>query len=398
MATIRPARPGDFPALRALLEDAHLPTEGVEADHVRFWVAEEEGRIAGVIGLEVYGDAGLLRSAAVTPAVQGTGVGTFLVRHLLAQATDLGIGTIYLLTETAESWFPRFGFRVVSREEVNARVRKSPEFRGVCPDTAVAMVADIQGSVPSPDSSFRNVYADATRADAYASLEFAATYGLAFRDLPDLLARHVTGRRALDFGCGAGRSTRFLLRLGYETVGVDIAEEMLDRARLRDPDGRYHRIPDTGPEEPAEGEGPFDLILSAFAFDNIPSFATKVSILTALVRHLAPTGRLVNLVSSPDIYRHEWVSFSTKDFPENKTARSGDTVHIVMLEVEDSRPVEDVYWTEEDYHGVHRAAGLVPLEVHHPLGLASDGVAWKTETTISPWAIHVLAPIGREGS
>lgn len=397
MATIRPARPGDLPAVCALLEALHLPTEGVEAPHVELWVAEEGGRVAGVIGLEVYGDAGLLRSAAVTPAAQGTGVGATLVRHLLAQAKDLGIGTVSLLTETAESWFPRFGFRVVSREEVDARVRQSPEFRGVCPDTAVAMVADIQGSVPSPNPSFRNVYADATRADAYASLEFAATYGLAFRDIPDLLARHVTGRRALDFGCGAGRSTRFLQRLGYETVGVDVAEEMLDRARLRDPDGRYHRIPDTGPEELAEGEGPFDLILSAFAFDNIPTFATKTTILSALRRHLAPAGRLVNLVSAPEIYTHEWVSFSTKDFPENRAAGSGDSVHIVMLDVEDSRPVEDVYWTEEDYHRVHRAAGLVPLEVHRPLGLPSDGVVWKTEATISPWAIHVLAPVGREG-
>ncbi len=394
MATIRPARPGDLPALRALLEAVHLPTEGMEAPHVQLWIAEEGGRVAGVIGLEVYGDAGLLRSAAVTPAAQGTGVGAALVRHLLAQAKDLGIGTVSLLTETAESWFLRFGFRVVSREEVDTRVRQSTEFRGVCPETAVAMVADLGGSGPSPNPSFRNVYADATRADAYASLEFAATYGLAFRDIPDLLARHVTGRRALDFGCGAGRSTRFLQRLGYETVGVDIAEEMLDRARLRDPDGRYHRIPDTGPGELEEG--PFDLILSAFAFDNIPTFAKKMDILSALRRHLAPTGRLVNLVSSPDIYRNEWVSFSTKDFPENRAARSGDTVHIVMLDVEDSRPVEDAYWTEEDYQKVHRAAGLVPLEVHRPLGLPSDGVVWKTETTISPWAIHVLAPVGRE--
>ncbi|GEM_PF-249107 len=394
MTAIRPARPGDLPAVRTLLNVVHLPFEGVEAPHVRLWVAEEEGQVVGVIGLEVYGDVGLLRSAAVHPGAQGSRVGTRLVEHLLAEARRLGLRTVHLLTLTAESWFPRFGFRAVSREEVDARVKESPEFHGLCPETAVAMVADLGGPVPSPDNSFRNVYADVTRADAYASLEFAATYGLAFRDLPDLLARHVTGRRALDFGCGAGRSTRFLQRLGYETVGVDIAEEMLDRARLRDPDGRYHRIPDTGPEELVEA--PFDLILSAFAFDNIPTFARKVEILTALGRHLAPTGRLVNLVSSSDIYRHEWVSFSTNDFPENRTARSGDRVHIVMLDVEDRRPVEDVYWTEEDYERVHGAAGLVPLEVHRPLGLPSDGVPWKTETTISPWAIHVLAPAGRE--
>ena len=50
-----------------------------------------------------------------------------------------------------------------------------------------------------------NVYNDARRADAYATLEFPGTYWLAFRDLPEIIARHVTGPVALDFGCGAGR-------------------------------------------------------------------------------------------------------------------------------------------------------------------------------------------------
>ena len=63
-------------------------------------------------------------------------------------------------------------------------------------------------------TTFRNVYEDAGRAEAYSRLEFPGTYFLAYRDLPALLGRHVGGRRALDFGCGAGRSTRFLRRLG----------------------------------------------------------------------------------------------------------------------------------------------------------------------------------------
>ena len=68
--------------------------------------------------------------------------------------------------------------------------------------------------------AFENVYQDAARADAYSRLEFPGTYSLAFRDLPGLLAKHVSGRRAVDFGCGAGRSTRFLRTLGFEVIGV----------------------------------------------------------------------------------------------------------------------------------------------------------------------------------
>lgn len=61
---------------------------------------------------------------------------------------------------------------------------------------------------------FTNVYDDDTRALAYAGLEFPGTYDLAFRDVSGLLHRHVSGRRALDFGCGTGRSSRFLKERG----------------------------------------------------------------------------------------------------------------------------------------------------------------------------------------
>lgn len=235
---------------------------------------------------------------------------------------------------------------------------------------------------------FSNVYDDGTRADAYATLEFPGTYFLAFRDLPRLFAAHVKGTRALDFGCGAGRSTRFLRELGFEATGADVAAPMLARARDRDPGGDYRQVADG--DLSGLPEGAFDLVFSAFTFDNIPTGERKLALFRSLRRLLRSRGRLVNLVSSPEIYTHEWASFSTRDFPENRDARDGDPVRIVMLDVEDRRPVVDVLWTDEGYRGLYAAAGLALLEAHRPLGRPDEGYPWVSETTVAPWTIYVL--------
>lgn len=236
-----------------------------------------------------------------------------------------------------------------------------------------------------PTSS--NVYADDERARSYSLLEFPGTYGLAFRDLPELFARHVTGRRAVDFGCGTGRSSRFLRGLGFTVIGVDVSAAMLERARSIDPAGDYRLVPDG--DLGIAGNGAHDLVLSAFPFDNIPADRKEV-VLRAMRGLLAAGGRIVNLVSAAEIYWHEWVSFTTEDFPENRTARSGEGVRIVMLDVPDRRPVQDVLCTAEDYCELYARTGLRLLETHRPLATGKEDVAWKSEITVSPWAIHVL--------
>lgn len=235
---------------------------------------------------------------------------------------------------------------------------------------------------------FRNVYSDETRADAYAELEYPGTYYLAFRDLPALIERHVQGRHALDFGCGAGRSSRFLKDLGFDVVGVDIVERMLARARERDPRGDYRLLPE-GDFTTLEGHR-FNLVFSAFTFDNVPTREKRLALFQGLGRLLKDGGCIINLVSAPEIYLNEWASFSTKDFPENRLAGSGDDVRIIMLDVDDRRPVEDVLWTDDDYRNLYSAAGLEVLETHAPLGLSTDPCAWVSETRVSPWAIYVV--------
>lgn len=237
---------------------------------------------------------------------------------------------------------------------------------------------------------FANVYADTARAEAYARLEYPGTYHLAFRDLPGILTKHVSGKDALDFGCGTGRSTRFLRDLGYHAVGVDIAESMLAHARTLDPTGDYRLAAADAP--PQLDASAYDLIFAAFTFDNIPTAERKLEILQALRASLRPRGRIVLVVSDPAIYRHEWASFSTRDFPENHQARNGDIVRIVMLDVPDRRPVEDVLCTPDAYRQIFQQAGLIVLQAAHPLGRASEPYAWVSETKVAPWTVYVLRP------
>jgi len=236
--------------------------------------------------------------------------------------------------------------------------------------------------------SFSNVYDDDQRAEAYGKLEFPGTYYLAYRDLPAIIAEHVTGRAALDFGCGAGRSTRFLKKLGFDATGVDISASMIELACKADPEGRYQLVPDG--ERVPFAAGSFDLVLSAFAFDNIPGIPKRRELLRGLRDLLGDRGRLVLLGSTPDIYEHEWASFTTADFPENRRAKSGETVRIVMKDVEDRRPVVDLKWFHQDYLDLFSAAALRMVAHYTPLGRKEEPVEWLTESSIAPWMIYVL--------
>jgi trans-aconitate methyltransferase len=236
-------------------------------------------------------------------------------------------------------------------------------------------------------TDFVNCYADTERAEAYSKLEFARTYYLAYRDLPEIFHQHVKGRAAIDFGCGAGRSTRFLRQCGFDAVGIDISEQMVAKARQLDPSGDYRLIKDGdfSQFDPAA----CDLVLCAFTFDNI-AMEKKIALFRGLAGLLNPEGRIVNVVSSPEIYVNEWASFSTKDFPENRFARSGDVVRIITTDYADPRPVEDIICTDEAYQEIYRDAGLQSVAKYEPLATGNEPYEWVSETRIAPWVIYVL--------
>jgi amino-acid N-acetyltransferase len=136
---LRRAESADLPAVLALLERANLPAAGVPEALAQFMVAESEQQIVGVAGLEIYGHSALLRSVAVEESWRGSGVGRLLIEQALSETRERGINDVFLLTTTAEHYFPRFGFTCVSRDCVADEVRASAEFKGACPASAVVM-------------------------------------------------------------------------------------------------------------------------------------------------------------------------------------------------------------------------------------------------------------------
>ena len=188
--------------------------------------------------------------------------------------------------------------------------------------------------------------------------------------------------------CGTGRSTRFLRNLGLHVIGADVSQAMLDQARALDPCGEYRLIRDNITSEFAADS--FDIVLAAFTFDNMATEA-KADALRGLRILLAPTGCLFLIVSSPEIYINEWASFSTRDFPENRQARDGDRVRIIMLDVADDRPVEDVFCTDAQYRRLFEDAGLRLVEVQSPLATGEEPTRWVSETKTAAWTIYMLA-------
>lgn len=136
---LRPARPEDFRAVSTLLSEAELPIADLGATLAGFVVAEAQGQIVGVAGIELHLGHALLRSVAVRADVRGTRLGERLVHDRLAWASSRGAVDVYLLTTTAPLFFERFGFEPVERHSAPAPLQRTSEFASLCPESAVVM-------------------------------------------------------------------------------------------------------------------------------------------------------------------------------------------------------------------------------------------------------------------
>lgn len=148
MTMIRTATDDDLPRILALLTQSSLPTEDLADAMATFLVDERDGALAGVIGLQRFGQAGLLRSLAVAPAYQGQGIARRLVVALETEARLQEIDALYLLTQTAERFFTLQAFEAMPREQAPAALQASAEFHSLCPASAVCMRKRLSAVAP----------------------------------------------------------------------------------------------------------------------------------------------------------------------------------------------------------------------------------------------------------
>ena len=126
--------------VQKILQAHNLPTDDLsEVNLFHFFGCGEKPNPKGVIGLEVHGSDGLLRSLAVDSDAQGHGCGSSLYNQLEKHAKSIGIKALYLLTETAEDFFERKGFESIARELASDSIKQTREFNGLCPDNATLM-------------------------------------------------------------------------------------------------------------------------------------------------------------------------------------------------------------------------------------------------------------------
>ncbi len=147
-AVIAPLGAAGLEAVLALLGRVRLPGDGLEEHQDTVLVARLKGRLVGCAALELYGGSALLRSVAVDADLRGQGLGVDLTRAAVDLARRHGAKRVYLLTETAGDFFPRFGFRSIPRSAAAPEVQRSVEFTTVCPETAEVMLLELPAAGP----------------------------------------------------------------------------------------------------------------------------------------------------------------------------------------------------------------------------------------------------------
>ena len=141
--TITAAKSEDLPEILALLEECGLPKEGL-ATHLSTTLVARKGReIVGCSALELYQESALLRSLAVKPSFRKRGLALKLTRAALDLAKRYRVTNVYLLTETASTFFSKVGFIRVPRSDLPENIQRSAEFTTLCPDTTTVMTMSL---------------------------------------------------------------------------------------------------------------------------------------------------------------------------------------------------------------------------------------------------------------
>jgi N-acetylglutamate synthase-like GNAT family acetyltransferase len=131
--------------LREALQAANLPVDDLDEDGRSFLRFTHQGETVGYGGLELYGENALLRSVVVLPARRGKSYGEAITQRLLDQAARDGASNVYLLTESATSFFEHLGFAKVDRATAPVAILETRQAASLCSASAALLARSITG-------------------------------------------------------------------------------------------------------------------------------------------------------------------------------------------------------------------------------------------------------------
>jgi SAM-dependent methyltransferase len=234
---------------------------------------------------------------------------------------------------------------------------------------------------PGAGAQYR--YTDAN-AEAYGSLGIeGTTYQVGFDAVARLLG-DISGKTFLDFGCGTGRSARFLRGLGAQSVyAVDHDQSMIDQARCEETDGIiFFRIEHAVPLPDLSVDG----AVSMNVFIEIRTPGAMADACAEIARTLRPGAPFVLESSSPMAFGHTFRNYS---YPHAGPLRSGDLTPCIVTTPGGQFVIDDTYWTERDYVHAIEQAGLTVAAIDYPR--PRDPAAWSTDEASVPPCIVIEA-------
>jgi len=208
---------------------------------------------------------------------------------------------------------------------------------------------------------------------------------LAFRDIGTIIDQYIKGVKALDFGCGAGRSSRLLKEHGLNVIGVDTSVDMINQARNISKGIKYILIEKNFFKNI---DDQFDLIFVSFVLMELSSTQEITMLINNLSSLLAENGKIILIVASDDLYNSNWLSIDTRSCA-NSVKHSGDIISVYLKDYEVT--VNDYFWKESDCEECFKQSNMVLLEKLKPLGLPSDEKIWVDEYDKSPFVIYILS-------
>lgn len=213
-------------------------------------------------------------------------------------------------------------------------------------------------------------------AETYRALDIEGTSFQPSYEEAERMLGNLHGQTVLDFGSGAGRSSRFLKKLGAEKViGVEHNETMITEAKSLGAEGiEYHLI---NKEIPISDES-VDKAFASQVFMEMGSIKDMENAMTEIARVLKSDGEFILIVTNPKAWGHDFVSYNYPEDP--KDFKSGDPV-ICIIKGEKPFTIADYYWTEDDYQQALEASGFKIEEMAYPMPKSGD---WLDETKVAP--------------